>query len=218
MDRPNLPNPESNDGNPRPSADLPGTTPMMQQYLRLKAQYPDILLFYRMGDFYELFYEDAERASHLLDLTLTTRGVSAGAPIKMAGVPYHAVEQYLAKLVRIGESVAICEQIGDPATAKGPVDRQVMRIVTPGTLTDSALLEEKADNILLALARTKGAVGLAWLNLASGELRVTEIAPQLLESELRRIGPAEILAAEGTTLAGFAVTRLPEWHFDFEAA
>jgi DNA mismatch repair protein MutS len=190
---------------------------MMQQYLRLKAQYPDILLFYRMGDFYEMFYDDAERASRLLDLTLTTRGASAGAPIKMAGVPYHAVDQYLAKLVRIGESVAICEQIGDPATSKGPVDRQVTRIVTPGTLTDSELLEEKADNILLALARTKGAVGLAWLNLASGELRVTEIAPPLLENELRRIAPAEILATEGTELNGFAVTRLPEWHFDFEA-
>ena len=192
-------------------------TPMMQQYLRLKAQYPDILLFYRMGDFYEMFYEDAERASRLLDLTLTTRGVSAGAPIKMAGVPYHAVDQYLAKLVRMGESVAICEQVGDPAASKGPVDRQVMRIVTPGTLTDSELLEEKADNILLALSRTKGAVGLAWLNLASGELRVTEIAPQLLENELRRIAPAEILATEGTVLDGFAVTRLPEWHFDFDA-
>ncbi|HET7763546.1 MAG TPA: DNA mismatch repair protein MutS [Burkholderiales bacterium] len=190
---------------------------MMQQYLRLKAQYPDILLFYRMGDFYEMFYDDAERASRLLDLTLTTRGASAGAPIKMAGVPYHAVDQYLAKLVRIGESVAICEQIGDPATSKGPVDRQVTRIVTPGTLTDSELLEEKADNILLALARTKGAVGLAWLNLASGDLRVTEIAPQLLDSELRRIGPAEILATEDTVLNGFAVTRLPQWHFDLDA-
>src|SRR5262245_34967581 len=196
---------------------LDSHTPMMQQYLRLKAQYPDILLFYRMGDFYEMFYGDAERASRLLDLTLTTRGASAGAPIKMAGVPYHAVDQYLAKLVRIGESVAICEQIGDPATSKGPVDRQVTRIVTPGTLTDSELLEEKADNILLALSRTRGAVGLAWLNLASGDLRVTEIAPQLLDNELRRIGPAEILATEGTELNGFAVTRLPEWHFDFDA-
>src|SRR6266545_7631816 len=199
MDRPNLPIPEGNDGNPRPSPDLPGTTAMMQQYLRLKAQYPDILLFYRMGDFYELFYDDAERASRLLDITLTTRGASAGAPIKMAGVPYHAVDQYLAKLVRIGESVAICEQIGDPATSKGPVDRQVTRIITPGTLTDSALLEEKSDNILLALAHIRGAAGLAWLNLASGDLRVTEIAPHLLENELRRIGPAEILAAEGAT-------------------
>ncbi|HYS25720.1 MAG TPA: DNA mismatch repair protein MutS, partial [Vicinamibacterales bacterium] len=190
---------------------------MMQQYLRIKAQHPDILLFYRMGDFYEMFYGDAERASRLLDLTLTTRGASAGAPIKMAGVPYHAVDQYLAKLVRLGESVAICEQIGDPATSKGPVDRQVTRIVTPGTLTDAELLDEKSDNILLALARAKGAVGLAWLNLASGELRVTEIAPQLLDNELRRIGPAEILAAEGAEPVGFAVTRLPEWHFDFDA-
>jgi len=197
--------------------DLDSHTPMMQQYLRLKAQYPDILLFYRMGDFYEMFYDDAERASRLLDLTLTTRGASAGAPIKMAGVPYHAVDQYLAKLVKIGESVAICEQIGDPATSKGPVDRQVTRIVTPGTLTDSELLEEKADNILLALAQTKGAVGLAWLNLASGDLRVTEVAPQLLDSELRRIGPAEILATDETVLNGFAVTRLPQWHFDFDA-
>src|SRR3974390_286575 len=138
---------------------LDSHTPVMQQYLRLKAQYPDILLFYRMGDFYEMFYDDAERASRLLDLTLTTRGASAGAPIKRAGVPYHAVDQSLAKLVRIGESVAICEQIGDPATSKGPVDRQVTRIVTPGTLTDSELLEEKADKILLALAQGKGGGG-----------------------------------------------------------
>src|SRR5262245_46700408 len=217
MQRRNSAAPSIETGSPTPSPDLPGTTPMMQQYLRLKAQYPDILLFYRMGDFYEMFYDDAERASRLLDLTLTTRGASAGAPIKMAGVPYHAVEQYLAKLVKIGESVAVCEQVGDPATSKGPVDRQVTRIVTPGTLTDSELLEEKSDNILLALARSKGAVGLAWLNLASGDLRVTEIAPPLLEGELRRIGPAEILATEATELDGFAVTRLPDWHFDFDA-
>src|SRR2546421_6169036 len=217
MDQRNPATSSGDKGNRMPPPDAPGTTGMMQQYLRLKAQYPDILLFYRMGDFYEMFYDDAERASRLLDLTLTTRGASAGAPIKMAGVPYHAVEQYLAKLVRIGESVAICEQIGDPATSKGPGGRQVTRIVTPGTLTDSELLEEKADNILLALARTKGAVGLAWLNLASGELRVTEIAPHLLENELGRIAPAEILATEGAALDGFAVTRLPEWHFDFDA-
>src|SRR6059058_3500007 len=120
-------------------------TPVMQQYLRIKAQHPGILLFYRMGDFYELFYDDAEKASRLLDITLTTRGSSAGAPIKMAGVPYHAVEQYLAKLVRLGESVAICEQIGDPATSKGPVERAVARIVTPGTVTDAGLLEAKRD-------------------------------------------------------------------------
>ena len=200
---------------------LDSHTPMMQQYLRLKAQHPDVLLFYRMGDFYEMFYEDAERASRLLDITLTTRGVSAGNPIKMAGVPYHAVDQYLARLVRLGESVAICEQIGDPATSKGPVDRQVTRIVTPGTLTDSALLEEKSDNILLALARTQGTVGLAWLNLASGDLRVAEVAPQSLANELRRIDPAEVLVAEGAeadaALSGFALTRLPEWHFDFDS-
>jgi DNA mismatch repair protein MutS len=189
-------------------------TPMMQQYLRIKADHPDILLFYRMGDFYELFYGDAERASRLLDLTLTARGQSAGAPVTMAGVPVHSVEQYLAKLVRLGESVAICEQVGDVATAKGPVERQVTRIVTPGTLTDSELLEDKADNILLALAQDKSSVGLAWLSLASGALRVAEVAPQALASELRRIGPAEILAAEGIDLPGYFVTRVPAWQFD----
>src|ERR1700704_1791936 len=214
MDQRNPATSSGDKGNRMPSPDAPGTTAMMQQYLRLKAQHPDMLLFYRMGDFYEMFYDDAERASRLLDLTLTTRGASAGAPIKMAGVPYHAVDQYLAKLVRIGESVAICEQIGDPATSKGPVDRQVTRIVTPGTLTDSELLEEKADNILLALARTKSTAGLAWLNLASGALRVAEIAPQALANELRRIGPAEVLAADDFMLDGFFVTRFPAWHFD----
>src|SRR5690606_35777001 len=120
-------------------------TPMMQQYLGIKAQYSDMLLFYRMGDVYELFYEDAEKAAALLDITLTRRGVSAGEPIKMAGVPYHAAEQYLARLVKLGESVAICEQVGDPATSKGPVARKVTRIVTPGTLTDAALMEDKRD-------------------------------------------------------------------------
>ncbi|MGE5823838.1 MAG: DNA mismatch repair protein MutS, partial [Bacteroidota bacterium] len=172
---------------------------------------------YRMGDFYELFYGDAERAARLLDITLTARGTSAGQPIPMAGVPYHSVEQYLAKLVRLGESVAICEQIGDPNTAKGPVERRVTRIVTPGTLTDSALLDEKSDNVLLALAADRAGVGLAWLSLASGELRVAEIAPQLLASELRRIAPAEVLAAEGCAPEGFFVTRLPAWQFDVGA-
>jgi DNA mismatch repair protein MutS len=189
----------------------------MQQYLRIKAEHPDILMFYRMGDFYELFYDDAERAAPLLDITLTSRGQSAGAPVKMAGVPVHAVEQYLAKLVKLGESVAICEQVGDPNTAKGPVERQVTRIVTPGTLTDSELLDDKADNLLLALAADKSTVGLAWLSLASGELRVAEIAPQALANELRRIGPAEILAAEGIELPGFFVTRLAAWQFDIES-
>jgi DNA mismatch repair protein MutS len=197
---------------------LEAHTPMMQQYLRIKAQHPDILVLYRMGDFYELFYEDAERAARLLDITLTARGASAGSPVKMAGVPVHAVEQYLAKLVRLGESVAICEQIGDPATAKGPVERKVTRIVTPGTLTDSAVLDEKSDNVLLALARDRSGVGLAWLTLASGELRLAEIAPQALDNELRRIAPAEILVADtGSALEDVneaTLTRLSEWHFD----
>ncbi|HEX2334598.1 MAG TPA: DNA mismatch repair protein MutS [Burkholderiales bacterium] len=198
-----------------PSPNLPGTTAMMQQYLRIKAEHPDILVLYRMGDFYELFYDDAEKGARLLDLTLTSRGASAGAPIKMAGVPVHSVEQYLAKLVKLGESVAICEQIGDPAISKGPVDRKVTRIVTPGTLTDSELLDEKADNVLLALSRDKSGVGLAWLSLASGALRVAEIAPQALENELRRLGPAEILAT--SEVNGFFVTKVPEWHFDIES-
>jgi len=188
-------------------------TPVMQQFLRIKAEHPDTLLFYRMGDFYELFFEDAEKAARLLDITLTTRGASGGNPVKMAGVPFHAAEQYLAKLVRLGEPVAICEQIGDPATAKGPVERKVVRIITPGTLTDAALLDEKADNILLAVNAERACVGLAWLSLASGELRVSEVAPQALANELRRIAPAEILAAEGE-FADAAVTRLPVWHFD----
>jgi len=193
---------------------LSAHTPMMAQYLRLKAQHPDILMFYRMGDFYELFYDDAEKGSRLLDLTLTARGQSAGAPVKMAGVPVHSVEQYLAKLVRLGESVAICEQVGDVATAKGPVERAVTRIVTPGTLTDPALLDEKVENILLSVSKEKSSVGLAWLSLSSGELRVAEIAPQALDNELRRIAPAEVLAADGLELPGCTVTRLPAWHFD----
>jgi len=151
-------------------------TPMMQQYLRIKAQHADKLLFYRMGDFYELFFDDAERAARLLGITLTRRGESAGEPIRMAGVPYHAVEQYLAKLVKLGESVAICEQVGDPATAKGPVERQVQRVVTPGTLTDAALLDEKRDNLLLALYPQRHTVGLAWLSLSSGRFVVMETA------------------------------------------
>jgi DNA mismatch repair protein MutS len=158
-------------------------TPMMQQYLRIKGEHPGTLVFYRMGDFYELFYEDAEKAARLLDLTLTQRGASGGNPIKMAGVPHHSAEQYLAKLVKLGESVAICEQIGDPATSKGPVERKVVRVVTPGTLTDAALLADKRDVYLLAICpahNKRGVVttiGLAWLNLASGALRLAEMAP-----------------------------------------
>ena len=141
---------------------------MMQQYLKIKAQHPRDLVFYRMGDFYELFFDDAKRAAELLDITLTARGKSGGEPIPMAGVPYHAAEGYLARLVKGGVSVAICEQIGDPATSKGPVDRQVVRVVTPGTLSDEALLEERSDNLLLAVAQHRNQFGLAWLDLASG--------------------------------------------------
>jgi DNA mismatch repair protein MutS len=194
---------------------------MMQQYLRIKAQHPDMLLFYRMGDFYELFYADAERAAKLLDITLTQRGASNGAPIKMAGVPYHAAEQYLARLVKLGESVAICEQIGDPATSKGPVERKVMRIVTPGTLTDSALLEEKRDCLLLALHRRGADLGLAWLNLASGQFVVCETSAENLPAELERLQPSEILHAENADpQIGIraALKSLPDWHFELETA
>jgi DNA mismatch repair protein MutS len=200
-----------------------GHTPMMRQYLGIKAQHADKLLFYRMGDFYELFFDDAERAARLLDITLTRRGESAGEPIKMAGVPHHAVEQYLAKLVKLGESVAICEQIGDPATSKGPVERQVTRVVTPGTLTDAALLDEKRDNLLLALCPGRGAVGLAWLSLSSGRFVVMEVPAENLAAELERLAPAEILVPEDAPANLFngsavAVKRLPPWQFDREAA
>jgi DNA mismatch repair protein MutS len=196
-------------------------TPMMAQYLRIKADYPDMLLFYRMGDFYELFHSDAERAAKLLDITLTQRGASNGQPIKMAGVPYHAAEQYLARLVKMGESIAICEQIGDPATSKGPVERKVMRIVTPGTVTDSALLEEKRDNLLLALHQRSGKLGLAWLNLASGQFFVCETVTDNLPAELERLQPSEILHAENAavqTSIHAAFKSLPEWHFELGTA
>ena len=170
---------------------------MMQQYLRIKAEHPDTLLFYRMGDFYELFFEDAERAARLLDITLTQRGASGGQPIKMAGVPYHAAEQYLARLVKLGESVAICEQIGDPPAAKGPVERRVMRVLTPGTLTEASLLDDKRESLLLAVSRSKSLLGLAWISLASGQFRVLETHPDDLTSELERLKPAEILVSEG---------------------
>ncbi len=198
-------------------------TPMMQQYLRIKAEHADKLLFYRMGDFYELFFDDAERAARLLDITLTSRGSSDGVPIKMAGVPYHAVEQYLAKLVKLGESVAICEQIGDPATSKGPVERKVARIVTPGTLTDAALLDDKRDNILLALLRVRDTLGIAWLSLASGRFAILETAWRNLDAEIERLRPAEVLAPEAMEQALSAslkvpVRRMPPWHFEADAA
>jgi DNA mismatch repair protein MutS len=198
-----------------------GHTPMMQQYLALKAGYPDMLLFYRMGDFYELFHGDAERAAKLLDITLTTRGQSAGQPIRMAGVPFHAVEQYLARLVRMGESVAICEQIGDPATSKGPVERKVTRIVTPGTLTDSALLPASRESLLAAVSLSGGVAGLAWISLASGSLRIMEVARARLDAELERLQPAELLLPADVEMGaapGVAVKRLEPWRFDARAA
>ena len=206
--------------------DLSRHTPMMQQYLRLKAEAGPLLLLYRMGDFYEMFYDDAERGARLLGLTLTRRGASNGAPIPMAGVPVHAAEQYLARLVAAGVSVAICEQIGDPATSKGPVDRKIVRIVTPGTLTDDALLPAKADRCVAAVYMPRKSskstrAGLAWLNLANGEFRVAECGPDALDSELHRIDPAEIIVSEDADqVPGLAcpVTRVPPWHFEFEQA
>jgi len=195
-------------------------TPMMQQYLGIKAQHPDMLLFYRMGDFYELFFDDAEKAARLLNITLTTRGASAGTPIKMAGVPYHSADQYLARLLKLGESVVIAEQVGDPATSKGPVERQVTRIVTPGTLTDSGLLDETRDTLILAIAPSTDTLGVAWLNLAAGRFQVTEITPTALPALLARVRPAEILAPDDFVLEGAAcaVRRLAPWQFDADGA
>jgi DNA mismatch repair protein MutS len=204
-------------------------TPMMQQYLRIKADYPTMLVFYRMGDFYELFHDDAEKAARILGITLTARGSSGGSPIKMAGVPFHSLDPYLAKLVKLGESCAICEQIGDPATSKGPVERKVVRVVTPGTLTDADLLPEKAERALLAVCtltqRKVVTTGLAWLSLASGSLRLMEFSGDArtvgarLAQELERIAPAEVLRADdgGDLFEDYAIghtQRLPEWHFD----
>jgi DNA mismatch repair protein MutS len=196
-------------------------TPMMQQYLALKSQHADMLLFYRMGDFYELFFADAERAAKLLDITLTTRGQSAGQPIRMAGVPYHSLEGYLAKLVKLGESVAICEQVGDPATSKGPVERKVTRIVTPGTITDSALLSASRENLLAAVNVAGDTAGLAWIALASGSLVVTEVPGHRLQAELERLQPAELLyATEGElgVRTSAALKRLDPWQFDAASA
>jgi DNA mismatch repair protein MutS len=195
---------------------------MMQQYLRIKAEHPDKLLFYRMGDFYELFYDDAQRAAKVLDITLTRRGASAGTPIPMAGVPFHAVEQYLARAVKAGWSVAICEQVGDPATSKGPVERKVIRVVTPGTLTDANLLDAKRENLLLAVHARKARIGLAWLNLAAGQIRLMETDARQLGSELQRVAPAEVLLADdGYSLpaehAQLPVKRLAPWLFDSDA-
>jgi DNA mismatch repair protein MutS len=198
-------------------------TPMMQQYLRIKSEYPDMLLFYRMGDFYELFFDDAKRAAQLLDLTLTHRGQSAEKPIPMAGVPYHAVDNYLARLLKKGESVAICEQIGDPVHNKGPLERQVTRIVTPGTVTDEALLDAKKDNLLLALHQQKQKIGLAWVDLSSGRFHLLELTEiNQLNAELTRLQPAELLLQEASPLEkyclGFPIKIRPGWEFNQESA
>jgi DNA mismatch repair protein MutS len=193
-------------------------TPMMQQYLRFKDEYPDRLLFYRMGDFYELFYADAERAARLLDITLTARGQSAGAPIPMAGVPYHALDQHLARLIARGESAVIVDQIGDPATSKGLVERKVTRVVTPGTLTDAGLLDAKRDAPLVALVVADERAGIAWLNLASGRMTLTDVARGEVAATLERVDPAELLHVEDTPVPVWrgkaAIRALPAWHFD----
>ncbi|MEW9799346.1 DNA mismatch repair protein MutS [Alteromonas sp. CYL-A6] len=197
---------------------------MMRQYLEIKAQHPNILLFYRMGDFYELFYDDAKKAASLLDISLTARGKSGGDPIPMAGVPYHAVEGYLARLVKMGESVAICEQVGDPATSKGPVERQVQRIVTPGTVTDEALLEERRDNILAAVCGHSMHYGLATLDVSSGRFVVSEPdSDEQLLAELQRLNPAELLYPEGFDSLALieqrkGLRRRPDWEFDIDTA
>lgn len=211
------------------SEDIEKHTPMMQQYLRLKAEAGPLLLLYRMGDFYELFFEDAEKAARLLNLTLTTRGVSNGQPVRMAGVPFHSVEGYLARLVALGESVAICEQVGEVGASKGPVERRIVRIVTPGTLTDEALLPAKADRAIAALfvpssGKRDPSCGLAWLNLANGDFRVTECPRSLLGSELHRVAPAELVIADHQALPpetgdlSATLSTVPEWHFDADGA
>ncbi|MEN4890427.1 DNA mismatch repair protein MutS [Erwinia billingiae] len=204
--------------------DLSGHTPMMQQYLRLKADHPEILLFYRMGDFYELFYDDAKRASQLLEISLTKRGASAGEPIPMAGVPYHAVENYLAKLVQLGESVAICEQIGDPALSKGPVERKVLRIVTPGTISDEALLHERQDNLLAAIWQSPRGFGFATLDISSGRFRLAEPTDlETMAAELTRSNPAELLYSEDFSAMSLienrrGLRRRPLWEFEVDTA
>ncbi|MGC9403029.1 DNA mismatch repair protein MutS [Vibrio genomosp. F10 str. 9ZC157] len=199
-------------------------TPMMKQYLGLKAENPDILLFYRMGDFYELFYDDAKRASQLLDISLTKRGASAGEPIPMAGVPYHAVEGYLAKLVQLGESVAICEQVGDPATSKGPVERKVVRIVTPGTVTDEALLSERVDNLIAAIYHHNGKFGYATLDMTSGRFQLIEPeSEEAMAAELQRTSPRELLFPEDFEPVHLMTNRngnrrRPVWEFELDTA
>ena len=203
----------------QPPQDFADHTPMMQQYLRIKAEHPDILVFYRMGDFYEVFFDDARKCHALLDITLTQRGQSAGQPVVMAGVPVHALESYLAKLIKLGEAVAIAEQVGDVATAKGPVERKVVRVVTPGTVTDSELLADKQDSILLAVAAQGKTLGLAWLSLTKGELGLSECGERELPSFLARMSPAEVLVdrerqPQAVLAARLPITNRPSWQFD----
>ena len=225
-----MPRPTAQAAAPQPHTARPGEppegqhTPMMAQYLRLKADFPDTLLFYRMGDFYEMFYADAEKAAALLDITLTTRGQSAGAPIPMAGVPFHSVDGYLARLIKLGESVAICEQVGDVATAKGPVERKVVRVVTPGTLTDAELMSDKSESLLLAVhPGARGRIGLAWLAVTQGELHLAECASGELPGWIERIGASELLLSQDAPPAlqqalsqgpRAALTRRPDFQFD----
>ncbi len=201
-----------------PAATSP-LSPMMAQYQRIKAEHPDTLLFYRMGDFYELFFDDARRANRLLDITLTARGTSGGEPIPMAGVPVVSLDGYLAKLIRLGEAVAICEQVGDVATAKGPVERKVVRVVTPGTVTDTELLADKSDALLLAVAKVGKVWGLAWLALTRGELGLTECSEAELAAWLARLAPAEVLVDRDQVPAALmqaqlTLTHRPAWQFD----
>jgi DNA mismatch repair protein MutS len=201
---------------PTPDATGASHTPMIRQYLALKATVPDTLLFYRMGDFYELFFEDAVKAARLLDITLTSRGQSNGEPIRMAGVPFHAADQYLSRLVKAGESVAICEQIGDPATSKGPVERAITRIVTPGTVCDASLMDERRENHLLALYPAGARLGAAWISLAAGRLTLSEVSAENLSTLLGRIDPSEILIPDTANWSEGSVnpTRRAEWLFD----
>ena len=206
-------------GPAQPMQDFSQHTPMMQQYLRIKAEFPETLVFYRMGDFYELFFDDAVKANRLLDITITTRGQTAGQPVVMAGVPVHSVEAYLAKLIKLGEAVAIAEQVGDVATAKGPVERKVVRVVTPGTVTDTELLADKRDTLLVALHHKGATYGLAWLGLSSGQLGVTECSSRELGTWLARLNPAELLVAgeeqpDAVRHARVALTKRPAWQFD----
>jgi DNA mismatch repair protein MutS len=205
-------------------------SPMMQQYLELKAGYPDTLLFYRMGDFYEMFYADAEKAARLLDITLTQRGQSAGEPVVMAGVPFHAMEGYLAKLIRHGESVAICEQVGE-VTGKGPVERKVVRVVTPGTLVDAELLSEKSESVLMSVHQgPRSRCGLAWLSVTQGVVHLAECTPDAVPEWVARVSPSELAYSAGATQAfedrlkrlrsgqggvnALYITARPEWQFD----